>query len=348
MREKDAHIPQSASGLRTVLALWCCFLVVDMLPGSARAELAGRMFTNPVVRSGQDPWVNYWKGNYYFCQSETNVVWISKSQFLEKIGRAPRKIVWQPPRNTSYSEELWAPELHFLNERWYIYVAADDGDNIDHRMYVLQGGATPEAPFALKGKIATPDNLWAIDGTVLQMPDGRLFFLWSGHETQNSHTQNLYIAPMRDPWTISGERVCISRPHYDWETNGLPINEGPEVLWHGHQLFVIYSASGAWGDDYCLGQLAWKGGDVLNPESWEKSPMPIFSGTQDIIGPGHCSFAKSPDGREDWIVYHAHQYKGSGWKRDVRIQPFTWNSDGSPHFGSPVSVETPLPIPSGE
>jgi GH43 family beta-xylosidase len=85
----------------------------------------------------------------------------------------------------------------------------------------------------------------------------------------------------------------------------------------------------------------------MRAESWIKKPGPVFSRPADVFGPGHCSFVKSPDGREDWIIYHAAKYSGAGWKRNVRAQQFTWNADGSPEFGTPVSTGIPLPTPSG-
>ncbi|MGH7951662.1 MAG: glycoside hydrolase family 43 protein [Limisphaerales bacterium] len=329
------------------LLLLCIWLIANVI--FAAEGISNRTFTNPIVGHGADPWVIWWKTNYYFCQSRPDGVWVNKAARLEDIGKGHWKCVWQPPKGTSYSKQLWAPELHFLQGKWYIYVAADDGDNFNHRMYVLEGSSKdPQAAFMFKGKIAAHTDRWAIDGTVLQMPDQKLYFIWSGWEGANDVAQNLYIAPMSNPWTISGERVCISRPDQKWEQHDHPfINEGPETLWHDNQLFIIYSANGAWGDDYCLGQLTWSGGGVLNAKSWIKKPAPVFSGTADVFGPGHCSFVKSPDGKEDWIVYHAHKYKGSGWERDIRIQRFDWNANGSPNFGAPVSPGVLLSEPSG-
>ncbi|HEU5087947.1 MAG TPA: family 43 glycosylhydrolase, partial [Roseiflexaceae bacterium] len=59
---------------------------------------------------------------------------------------------------------------------------------------------------------------------------------------------------------------------------------------------------------------------------------------------------KSPDGREDWIIYHANRLptEGCTGTRITRAQPFTWNSDGTPNFGTPVALGTPIPAPSGE
>ena len=317
--------------------------------GQSFAKDHGQTFTNPVVRHGADPWVIRWESNYYFCQARFDAVWINRSARLENIGHNHWKRVWQPPEGTPYSKQIWAPELHFLQGKWYIYVAADDGDNANHRMYVLEGTSSdPQKPFALKGKIDSPSDHWAIDGTVLQMPQGKLYFIWSGWPGTNDGVQNLYIARMSNPWTIDGKRVCISRPDHKWEQRDIPhINEGPETLWHDGHLFIIYSASGFWDDNYCLGQLTWTGGDVLNPRSWIKNPESVFKRSSDVFGPGHCSFVKSPDGKEDWIVYHAHIGPDTR-ERDVRIQRFTWNPDGSPDFGVPVSPGVPLRPPSGE
>ncbi len=69
-----------------------------------------------------------------------------------------------------------------------------------------------------------------------------------------------------------------------------------------------------------------------------------------VYGPGHNTFFTSPDGTEDWIVYHANDLPTDGCDmgRTTRIQKFTWNTDGTPHFGIPVSTGTALPFPSGE
>jgi GH43 family beta-xylosidase len=319
----------------------------------ADGEATNHVFKNPVVARGQDPWVIRWQTNYFLCQSRpdggSNGVWVNRAARLEDIGVDHWQCVWHAPAGTAHSKQIWAPELHFLQDKWYIYVAADDGDNANHRMYVLEGSsADPQAPFNFKGKIAAPTDRWAIDGTVLELPDGKLYFIWPGWPGTNDGVQNLYIAPMSNPWTISGERVCISQPDRKWEQRDFPhINEGPETLWHDGKLFIIYSASGFWDDNYCLGQLLWTGGDVMNPQSWVKKPEPVFAHTADVFGPGHCSFVKSPDGREDWIVYHAHIGPGTS-QRDIRIQRFTWNADGLPNFGKPISPGVNLAAPSGE
>lgn len=318
--------------------------------GQATApQVRSETFTNPVIRSGADPWVIRRDGMYYYCRSWDGSLWVAGSERLSGFGKAPRARVWTPPNGTVYSEDLWAPELHYLWGKWYIYVAADDGENHNHRMYVLEGTTQdPRDPFVLLGRVAAATDRWAIDATVLEMPDERKYLVWSGWEGFENVAQNLYIAELSDPLTIRGDRVCLSRPEWPWELNGEPlINEGPEALWHEGKLYLIYSASGSWTDDYCLGQLTWTGGEVLNPSSWVKRAEAVFARTDRVFGPGHCSFARSRDGREDWIIYHAAKSSGAGWDRNVRMQPFSWDAVG-PRFGAPIPTGVALPLPSGD
>lgn len=302
-------------------------------------------FTNPIVDSGADPWVISWKDDYYYCRVvKGGKICISKTKRLQDIGTAAKVEVWSPLEGTAYSKGIWAPELHYLDGRWYIYFAADDGENANHRMYALEGNSrNPQGAYTFKGKIAAPTDRWAIDGTVLVLDDGSKYFVWSGWEGFENVQQNLYIAPMSNPWSIGGERVCISAPEYVWERVGTPyVNEGPQVLKRDGQIYIIYSASGSWTDDYCLGQLTYVGGDVMKKESWMKKTAPVFSKTPDVFGPGHACFVKSPDGIEDWIVYHAAKHSGAGWNRNVRTQRFTWHADGSPSFGIPIPAGIPI------
>ena len=80
--------------------------------------------------------------------------------------------------------------------------------------------------------------------------------------------------------------------------------------------------------------------------AWEKKNTPVFSGTATVVSPGHASFTKSPDGSEDWIVYHTAKHRGAGWNRNTRMQKFTWDIEGNPCFGYPVSEGLEIPAPS--
>jgi GH43 family beta-xylosidase len=299
-----------------------------------------------ILGPGADPWVVRHEGCYLWCRSENHGVALRVADTLEGLANAPSQPLWQAPAIGPYSKEIWAPELHFYGDRWYVYVAADDGENANHRMIALRSeGTDPLGPYTCLGPLALTPDRWAIDGTLVDLSEtspllgGRgqaLYFVWSGWEGSENVAQHLYICPMADPVTPAGERVRISSPEYDWERRGsggpgnLPtINEGPQVLQRNGTTHLIYSAAGSWCDDYCLGRLTLPpGADPLDAGAWQKHPEPVFQRTDTIFAPGHCSFV------DDWIVYHTARHSGAGWDRIVRAQPFTWDRD-TPVFGKP-------------
>ena len=322
------------------------------------------MFSNPLLPSGADPFSFYKDGYYYYTHTLGNRIAIWKTKSLADLKNAERKNIFIPPAGTQYSKQLWAPEIHFIENKWYVYFAADDGNNNNHRMYVLENeSADPmTGEWEFKGKIADPADKWAIDGNVFFFKK-QLYMIWSGWEGDVNGQQNIYIAKMKNPWTIDGSRVCISKPTFEWETHGdlndadnpphVSVNEGPQSLFNGGKLFIVYSASGCWTDFYALGLLQFAGSDnLMDTAAWKKAPLPVFKQSKEngVYAPGHNSFFKSPDGKEDWILYHANPLpaQGCGGHRSPRAQPFTWNSDGTPQFGLPVKAETMLPIPSGK
>jgi GH43 family beta-xylosidase len=177
------------------------------------------------------------------------------------------------------------------------------------------------------------------------LDDGRMFFVWSGWRGKRNGKQNLYVAPMSNPFSISGSRVLLCEPDQEWERIGMPICEGPQVLQNNGKIFVVYSASASWTEDYCLGLLTNTDGNVLNPASWSKRPTPVFRKTEHVWGLGHCSFVKSPCQKQDYIIYHAKSSKAEGWSdRDVHAKEFAWTIDGLPDFGTPMPRALSLPF----
>ncbi|MEZ5301475.1 MAG: family 43 glycosylhydrolase [Verrucomicrobiales bacterium] len=297
---------------------------------------------------------------YLWCQSEGNrAIAIWATDRLTSLGE--RHVVWRAPRSGPYSREVWAPELHKIGGRWHIYFAASDGRNENHLAYVLKSEtADPLGAYTLHGPLYTGDdpagkdgNVWAIDMTPLDH-GGQLYALWSGWDAPGTDRQFLYIAPMRDGTATAGPRVRLcANDDYLWERTeerdgSRGLNEGPQILKHGGRTFVTYSCAASWLPTYKLGLLELTGDDPLDPASWKKYPEPIFQSTAATYGVGHSCFVKSPDGREDWHVYHAKRDRDPGWRRAIFIQPFTWRADGLPDFGTPVAPGSALPRPSGE
>jgi GH43 family beta-xylosidase len=318
--------------------------------------------------------VEFRDGYYYMAQSrnpeggDNSTIWVFRSRKLTDPMR-DSALVWTSPDSGWNQTHVWAPEIRFVDGSWYIYYAAGrpgpaDAPFIHQRAGVLRAtGSDPQGAWEDLGQLDTggglathDDDVWAIDFTVHRI-GGRLYGIWSGwgDNTPVARTpQFLYAAAMTSPSRVGGARARISAPTEDWERRedaeeGLDLNEGPQVLEHDGNVFIIYSTRESWMPAYRLGQLRLNAADAdpLDPASWTKSG-PVFAQANGVYGPGHNGFAKSPDGTEDWIIYHAKVDTGPNWNRVIRAQRFTWRADGSPDFGEPVADGRRLPVPSGE
>ncbi len=342
--------------------LLCCLLVNICI-----AQSGSKTFTNPLLPQGADPWTIYINGSYYYMHTTGRSLVLWKTASIADLAAAEKKTVWTPPETGPYSKSIWAPEIHFIQNKWYIYFAADNGKNENHRMWALENSSPDpmKGTWEMKGKVTDATDQWAIDGSVFEHR-GAWYMLWSGWDKAHPkrEVQELYIARLSNPWTIASERVKISSPTLTWERNwnnttaGKPsrpvyVNEGPQILKRGSTLFLIYSASGCWTNDYALGMMMTADtSDLLDAASWTKWPEPIFrqSASNKVYGTGHNSFFKSPDGCEDWILYHANAEpdQGCGGKRSPRAQKITWREDGTPFIGEPVKEGERLPVPSAK
>lgn len=312
-------------------------------------------FSNPLMQ-GSDPWIIQEDTNYYYTHTLGNRIALWKTSNVSRLAQAQQSTVFQPTPGTPNSRNIWAPELHRLNGKWYLYYTAGSGPDSTQRLWVSENSSADPltSTWIDKGRIFAPGaDFWAIDGTVLEH-NGNHYLIWSGRPNLSMQNQNLYIARMSNPWTLEGEAVMISQPELSWERNGGPVNEGPQVLKNSEgRVFVVYSASGCWTDDYALGLLSLKeGGNPLNASDWTKSSQPVFTKApqNNAFGPGHNAFFTSRDGSEQWIIYHANSNSGEGCgeKRNIRIQEYTWSSTGLPNFGQPVATGRRFPKPSGE
>lgn len=294
-----------------------------------------------LLPSGPDPWVAQRDGVYYYMHTLGDRIALWKTTDMSRLAEATPVVVWRPPAQGPNSKSIWAPELHFLDGKWYLYYSASDkahDDDAHRHVFVLENAAADPTTgqWIDKGMLAT--HLNGIDGTVFDHA-GKRYFAYSAYVGDHS---DLILAPMTNPWTLGEPQVDIAAPTFAWEMQGgRRILEAPEFLeGPGGQVFLTYSASACWSDDYALGMLAARAdADLLKPASWEKTSRPVLASSpkNGVYAPGHNGFFKSPDGRTDWIVYHANG--GPGWKCSARraphIQPFHWDTAGRPVFAAP-------------
>ncbi|KAF1983564.1 glycoside hydrolase family 43 protein [Aulographum hederae CBS 113979] len=355
--------------------------MLAVLPCVALSQSGNGTFMNPILNAtGADPWVVQDGGYYYMTYTTNSDITLLRSKILSNWDSAESKVIFQPEPGMNYSTDLWAPEIHSIGGSWWVIFTADPNNDsptpevdmyctfncpaVFHRMYVLHSGGPDiwTSNYTMKSQLDTFDQ-FAIDGTYFQHSSGLYHVYSCWYSATISWPANLCITKMSDPFTVSStleERQIISEPTEPWEKTPynrtanvrLNSNEGPQQLTNPktNQTFIIYSAARSDNRNYCLGQLELIGTDPMNPQDWKKHEEGcIFyqNPDEESFGVGHASFVKSPDGSQDWIVYHGMRDPANGWAaRTIRTQEFTWAQDGSPSFPRPGYG--PYKVPSGE
>lgn len=299
-------------------------------------------FRNPINPSA-DPWLAYAEGKYHLSTTQGDRVKLWSAAEIAGLKDAKPVTIW------AKGEGVWAAEFHHLRGprgmKWYCYFTKTDGEDVRHRMFVAESKTKSiTGPYGEPKQILTDpkDEFYAIDGTVFEHA-GKHYFVWAGHPGHR-----LFIARMKDPFTLEGERVLIPASGFGCEE----VREGPYVLKHGKHLFLTYSACDTGKPDYKVGYV-WMTDekDPLNPASWTQEPEPLLerNDAAGVFGPGHHGFFKSPDGKEDWIAYHGKTSKKYTYRgRNTRVQKLEWDADGFPKKIVPMSLETEIAVPSGE
>lgn len=321
-----------------------------LLTTPAFAQSEGVMPVNPLILQRADPHVfRHSDGHYYLTATvpEYDRIVLRRSKTIAGLADATEHVIWRRHTEGEMAAHIWAPEIHFIDGKWYIYFTAGRSDDIwAIRLYVLENAsANPlEGRWAEKGQLKTAFESFSLDATTFAHR-GQRYLVWTQRppEPKDAGT-DIYIARMSNPWTIALPQVSISSPTAEWETRGHKVNEAPAALIRNGRIFITFSAS-ATDANYCIGLLtADENADLLDRASWKKSPQPVFVSSEinGQFGPGHNSFTTTEDGI-DVLVYHARNYKEIEGEplhdpnRHTRVQPLRWRADGTPDFGAPVN-----------
>jgi GH43 family beta-xylosidase/lysophospholipase L1-like esterase len=311
---------------------------------------------NPLIRQRADPHITYHRdGWYYFTATvpEYDRLELRRARTLDALANAQPATIWRKHATGPMGSHIWAPELHHIDGKWYVYFAAGGAEKDQVwqiRIYVLENSAANplDGDWIERGQLRTNWESFALDATTF-VHRGTRYLAWAQKDPKIKGNTNLYLAKMDTPTSITGPQVMISRPELPWEQIRYWVNEGPAVLVRNGRVFLTYSAAGT-GAEYCLGLLtADAQSDLLDPKSWTKSPTPVFATHESngIFGPGHNSFTTTPDGRTDLLVYHARNYREIPGdplhdpNRHTRVQPIQWRTDGTPDFGVPAPETKP-------
>lgn len=324
-------------------------LVAMLLTGGIAVhaqKLKKNQFDNPLALQRADPFVTKpHNGYYYFIATvpEYDRIEIRKSKTINGIRQAPPVVVWRKHNTGAMGNHIWAPELHRIDGKWYIYFAAGSAeDKWKIRMYALSNPSDDptRGEWKEEGQIVSNVDRFALDATTFEHK-GQRYLVWTDRASDKVMNTGIFIARMINPTTLDKKQVVISQPEYPWEIKGHRVNEGPAVIVKKGKVFVAFSAS-ATDANYCLGLLwADENADLLDPASWNKSAEPVFYTNDSLkrFGPGHNCFTVAEDGNTDILIYHARDYKEIKGEplydpnRHTRARVLKWTKDGMPDFG---------------
>jgi GH43 family beta-xylosidase len=280
-------------------------------------------FANPLVRQRADPHVTLHPDGWYYLTAtvpEYDRIELRRARSLAELGKAEARVVWRKHASGEMGAHIWAPELHRIDGKWYLYFSAGRADKVwEIRLYVLENSAENpfEGEWIERGQLKTGWESFALDATTFAHR-GQRYLSWTQVAPDGSKGTNIYLARMDGP---------------------------PAVLVKHGRVLMTYSAS-ATDANYALGLLwAQEDADLLDPAAWTKSPQPVLRSSEKTgqYGPGHNSFTTSRDGKTDILVYHARDYRdivGEPLRdpnRHTRAKAIIWRDDGMPDFGEPVA-----------
>ncbi len=307
-------------------------------------------YNEPWIWQRADPYVyRHTDGTYYFTASVPayDRIILRQSATLAGLAAAEEVTIWEKHKTGIMGEHIWAPELHFLDGKWYIYFAGGEAeDKWAIRPYVLEcADADPvTGTWVEKGKMKCAEDdefsfrSFSLDATILENK-GEHYYIWAEKVGVGKMISNLYIAHMKSPYELDTVQVLLTTPDYDWERVDFWVNEGPAVLKRNGKIYVTFSAS-ATGACYCMGLLtADENTDLLDPRSWDKDRYPVLASDEEleIYGPGHNSFTVDEEGN-DILVYHARkesEIEGDPLynpNRHAMLMKFGWDETGRPVF----------------
>ncbi|MFI5843187.1 family 43 glycosylhydrolase [Catenuloplanes sp. NPDC051500] len=205
-------------GLGAVAGLGAAAVPAAAKDDRTDAQIYGVPTNDPLILQRADPFITRpVGGKYYFTGSvpEYDRIIVRGATTIAGLGTAAESVIWRRPATGAMAGHIWAPELHRIDNRWYIYVAAGDSDDVFRiRTYVLESSrADPADPdgWSLRGKLITEWEGFTLDATTFAHR-GRRYLIWAESEPEIAVNTSLYIAPMANPWTLGGKPTRIATP----------------------------------------------------------------------------------------------------------------------------------------
>lgn len=299
----------------------------------------------PMAWHKADPVMCRWNGKYYFISTNdldaNHSLYIREADSIPGLVTAQQSCILDTTMYPHLGNLLWAPEMHIIRGRLYIFHAGTPESFFceqSHVMALKEGGDPVRASdWEMPRRVVRPDGsmLYGAEGITLDMTvfwsAEKLYAVWSQRQFRPIDLGAwLYIAEIDPdkPWQLRTEPQVLTVPEYGWENNHTFVVEGPFALHHGGRIYLSYSGA-AVDSTYSVGMLSMAdGADPLDPAVWTKENYPLLTSRSapGEYGPGHNAYVTDGDGLV-WNTYHARP----GW------QQTTQGSSSTPVAGSEIA-----------
>ncbi len=316
-----------------------------LIEHSSRAALT---YTNPVYAGDMpDPSVRKF-GDYYYVFGTTGSARLPDGRIFRLL-RSNDLVHWEPlggaltPPFPNRDYQYWAPEITENQGKYYLYYAMGD-NRPEHFVIRVATSDKPQGPYRDSGSVLKDcDNKgFMIDPFPFRDDDGNWYLFYSCNfpfDTSEYHAgTGIEVERLVNMTTLSGDCHLVARPAFDWtlyQSNrwmgvyGHAFNwhtiEGPCVIKHDGKYYCFYSGSNwaTWhyGEDYVVAD------NPLGPySSGADHPRVLHGIPGKVRGPGGISITTGPDGKNQYIVYHAWNEQMT--RRQLCIDKLDWTPDG--------------------
>ena len=181
--------------------------------------------TEPFIPQRADPFIHRTPaGHYYFVATAPafDRIELRSANSLSELAKADAKVIWRKHTTGAMGANIWAPELHYFDNTWYIYFAAGDAEKPWLiRMYVLANrNADPsQGEWEELGRVKTARDSFALDATSFEHK-GQRYLVWAQKDPEEKLNSALYLARLISPTQVGAIEGESSRPELEWESQG--------------------------------------------------------------------------------------------------------------------------------
>ncbi|MCK5863434.1 MAG: glycoside hydrolase family 43 protein, partial [Candidatus Hydrogenedentes bacterium] len=313
------------------------------------------VYCNPIQVPVADPVIYYEAGTYYLYGTwdVDSLTGIAVHTSRDLVHWQWQGFAFRKTETTHGQRNFWGAEVIKHGEEYLLYYCAspnrEDTLPLNMAIYVAKG-KSPLGPFKeWKAPLyAANESDEAIDQNFFLDEDGTpwLYFV----RVTRMHNE-IWVAKLsQDLGAFEGEpTLCIRSEAGAWDSRpweGHRVAEGPLVFKRNGVYCLEYTGNHFLDPDYAIGFAT-----ADTPRGpWKRyDGNPVLSRSDKVFGPGNACIVPSPDGTEEFIVYHIHQSPRTPQPRYLAIDRIRIKAEpgGKMSFSVEGPTHTPQVLPAG-